>query len=112
MEVMLIIIILLIVLAECSAQAFTNRYFHEKKLHLFLTAVSFYGIVVILLSRAHSYTSMSTANAIWSALSIMAISLTGLIFFKQPVQPKQWVALIAIAVCVGYLIATSKEPEP
>ncbi len=112
MELMLIIIILLIVLAECSAQAYTNRFHHEKKLYLFLTAVSFYAIVVFLLSKAHGYTSMSIANGIWSGLSVLAVALTGLVFFRQKVQAQQWVALGAIGISVGYLIMTGEEPKP
>jgi len=112
MEITLVIIILLIVLAECSAQAYANRYHHEQKIHLYLVAVGFYGIVVYLLSRAHGYTTMSTANGIWSGLSVLAVAITGLMFFKQKVSPSEWVALFLIGCSVSYLIMVGVEPEP
>lgn len=112
MELILLILIVLIVLAECTAQSFTNRYHHTGEIHLFFTAVGFYAIVVYLLSRAHGYTSMNLANGIWSGLSVVSVALTGIIFFNERVTPSQWVALGLIAVCVGYLISTSPEPKP
>ena len=112
MRFVLVLIILLIVLAECTAQAYTNRFHHEGRLHLYLAAVGFYAIVVYLLSRAHGYTSLSTANALWSGLSVLAVAMTGLIFFRQGICFKQWIALILIAVSVGYLIYTGSEPTP
>lgn len=112
MNITFILIILLIVLAECTAQSYTNKYHHNGNLHLYLTAVAFYGIVVYLLSKAHKYTSMGIANAIWSALSIIAVTLTGWLFFNQKICMKQCIAMIIIAISVGYLIASSPEPEP
>ena len=112
MENPLILIILLIVLAECTAQAYTNKYHHSGEHYQYLTAVAFYGIVVFLLSKAHKYTSMGIANAIWSALSIIAVTMTGCLFFGQRVNSKQCFAMIVIAVSVGYLIASMPEPEP
>ena len=109
MDWILLILLILIVLCEVVAQCYTQIFSTSNKLVMYLVAVLFYAAVVYFLAESHKHTNMGIANCIWSGLSIIAIALAGSVFFGQSLTTAQWVALVATGASVGYLTSTIEK---
>lgn len=109
--VILMVLILFIVACESCAQACANNMSHTPNIMYLVAGGIFYMLVVYLLSLAHKRAPMGIVNAIWSGLSVIAISTVGYLAFDQKLATDQIAMMGVIAIGVAYL-AVNMEPEP
>lgn len=108
---MLMVLILFIVACEACAQSCANNMSHTPNIMFLIAGGLFYMLVVYLLSLAHKKAPMGIVNAIWSGLSVIAISSVGYFIFDQKLANDQIAMMGVIAIGVAYL-AVNMEPEP
>lgn len=101
-------IIVLILVCEICAQTSAQLYLEDQAILFILIGALFYGCIVFLLSKAQEIVPMAIANATWSGMSIITISLAGLIFFSQQLRFDQMVVMAGVAMSVVYLALTSE----
>lgn len=111
MQIIVIALLILIVLCETIAQCFANTYRHNNSIIIFLLAVFLYALVIYFLSEAHKHADMGILNGVWSGLSVIVISISGILFFDEKLSNSQLLALLTVATSVGYLSSTM-EPKP
>lgn len=98
----LLFIIILIVLFETTAIMCVKKYHEEECIEFFFLAVLFYAIVCYLLHKSLDYNnSVGINNILWSGLSIFAVTIFGVLFFKE----KLWHDILAGGlITVGIII--------
>lgn len=101
-------IIIMILICEICAQTSAQMFLQEKQWLFILIGALFYGCIVFLLANAQELVPMSIANATWSGMSIVTISLAGLLLFGQKLRFDQVVIMGGIALSVVYLALTSE----
>jgi small multidrug resistance pump len=90
------LILLGIVLAEAFAQSSVKRY-HTNRYYLdFILAVLGYTVVCYFLTKAYSFNQMGTVNAMWSALSVISISIVGYMLFKETYSRNEIIGMLLI----------------
>ena len=99
----LLLIIILIVLFETVAIMCVKKYHEDKCINYFLLAVLFYAVVCYLLHKSLDYNnSVGINNILWSGLSIFAVTLFGVLFFKEKLH---WHDILAgLLITVGIII--------
>lgn len=79
----LILFLIAIVICEGSAQYLIKRSRIQNDITLCLLAVGLYIFVVALLYTSYAYVPMAPLTAMWSALSIISVSLIGTLIFHE-----------------------------
>ena len=103
LSITLIIIILLITMCEVFAVSCVKIFHNNNNIIFMIIAVIMYSIVCYLLHKSMDYSdSIGIINVIWSALSIVAITLVGLTLFKEKIHTHDIFAMICITI--GILI--------
>lgn len=103
-------ILVAITILEIFAQTFVRSYYdNRERLYLFFIAWFFYGILIYLLYKAYDYANFAIANAIWSALSIIGITLVGVFYFKESISNMELVGIGLIIL--GTIITGIYETE-
>jgi len=99
-----------ITVLEIFAQTFVRTYYeNNKKVYWFFLAWFFYGLLIYLLYKAYDYTNFAIANAIWSALSIIGITLVGVFYFKESISTMEIIGIVLIII--GTFIIGAYETE-
>ena len=78
-------LVLLISLLETGAQYFIKKFNKCQSISYYLLGVCLYAAIAFLLSKTYNFTSMGVTQALWSGTSIIAISITGVLFFDETI---------------------------
>lgn len=89
----LYIIILMIVICESGAMTCLQLFRREQNQMYFAGAILLYAIICYLLTKTYDYKGVSTVNAVWSGLSVMASTLVGLYIFHEDMGWKDFVGI-------------------
>lgn len=79
----LMLLILLIVVMETVAISCVKEFHINGNYLYFVLAIFFYSIVCYCLNRSFEYTTMGITNIIWSGLSILLVTIAGVLFFRE-----------------------------
>jgi small multidrug resistance pump len=88
--------VILIVLFETLAMTCFKRSLDDTK--FFIGGILFYTLVGFLLCQTFKEKGMAFTNALWSALSVLATTIVGVMLFKETIHSHDY---IAIAMIVG-----------
>lgn len=72
----------------------------------FALGVLFYGCVGFLLCQTFKSTGLAMTNALWSGLSVVATTVTGILLFKEILHLHDYFAILLIASGVMILKVT------
>ena len=98
----LIIFILLIVICETAAISCVKKYHLDGNVSYFVGAIILYGMVCYLLDKSFNYSTMGITNVVWSGISILAVAIAGVLFFREKVHLHDVIA--GILITIGILI--------
>jgi multidrug transporter EmrE-like cation transporter len=98
------IYILLIVACETAAMSCFKESMNYAP--LFALGVLFYGCVGFLLCQTYKFTGIVMTNALWSALSVVATTVTGTLLFKEILHVHDYIAILLISSGVLILKVT------
>lgn len=98
------IYILLIVACETAAMSCFKESMNYAP--LFALGVLFYGCVGFLLCQTYKFTGIAMTNALWSALSVVATTVTGTLLFKEILHVHDYIAILLISSGVLILKVT------
>jgi small multidrug resistance pump len=88
--------VILIVMFETLAMTCFKKSLDDTK--FFLGGMLFYTIVGYLLCQSYKEKGLAMTNALWSALSVLATTLVGVLLFKEVLHVHDF---IAVAMIVG-----------
>lgn len=88
--------VLLIVLFETLAMTCFKKSLDDTR--FFLGGMLFYSIVGYLLCQTYKEKGLAMTNAVWSALSVLATTIVGVLLFKEVLHVHDF---LAIAMIVG-----------
>ena len=94
----LLLFILLIAICETTAMSCVKQFHISNDISYFILAIFMYSLVCFFLNKSYYYTGMGMTNVIWSGLSILMVTLAGILFFKEKLYGHDLLA--------GSLIAT------
>lgn len=101
----LLAIILLISFCEGIGQSCLKKVFSDPdKMHLFVVALVFYGIVCYLLLMSYKYRGMGIVNVIWSGLSILLIVSIGVLFFQETITNMDKIGIVLIIAGIVFVL--------
>jgi multidrug transporter EmrE-like cation transporter len=104
MDLIIIVIVLLIVLAETCAQSSIQTSALTHNTGYFALGLLFYALVAILLKQSFRARGMAIINALWSALSVIAVAGVGYFYFGEDLTRSEifavGLATIAAAIIV------------
>jgi hypothetical protein len=96
-----IIIGLLLVIVDIISFALLNMVYLQRISNLYLLPIMFlYSTELILLLWGLLTNFMASLNVIWTVLSIIGITVTGVLFFKEPISASQTLAFIFAAISI------------
>lgn len=109
----LIVLLLLlgIVFSEGCAQYFVKQSKCTKDKNYCLVALGFYAIVVALLYSAYDHVPMGMLTALWSAFSIMTVSLIGAVAYHERLKPLDYAGFAMIAAGVLLIFVAGHEQK-
>lgn len=91
-----IILILLIVLSESTAQFFIKKYDKIPVLYYYSYGVFFYLLVIFLLTKVYKNTGMGIVQLLWSGLSVISVLMIGHFMFGEKIHSNEWIGMILI----------------
>jgi multidrug transporter EmrE-like cation transporter len=98
-------IILLISFCEGLGQSCLKKVFsNPDKMHLFVAALVFYGIVCYLLLLSYKYKGMGIVNVIWSGISILLIVSIGVLFFQEIITSMDKIGIALIIAGIVFVL--------
>ena len=86
--------ILLIVMLETFAMSCFKKSLDDWR--FFLVGILFYTGVGFMLCQTYHYSGLAMTNALWSALSVMATTLVGVLMFKEVLHIHDYFAIAMI----------------
>lgn len=86
--------VLLIVMLETMALSCFKRSLDNSK--FFLVGVLFYALVGLLLCKTFKYKGLGQVNALWSAMSVVATTVVGVMLFKETLHLHDYIAIAMI----------------
>jgi multidrug transporter EmrE-like cation transporter len=105
---LLLIYIILIVIFEAVAQSCLKEYSQSSNYNYFYAGILFYGGVGWLLCQTYSQKAgLGVVNLVWSALSIIASTVVGILLFKEKFHTHD--ILAALLITGGVLILRFTE---
>ena len=96
--------VVLIVVCETAAMSCFKESMNYAP--LFALGVLFYGCVGFLLCQTYKFTGIAMTNALWSALSVVATTVTGTLLFKEILHVHDYIAILLISSGVLILKVT------
>lgn len=99
-----VLLILLIVVLETCAMTCLKRSATDWR--WFLGGLVFYALVSLALVQSFKLEGLAMTNALWSALSVMATTTVGVIFFKEAFHMHDYLAIGMIGAGVMILKST------
>jgi small multidrug resistance pump len=106
-KIILIIILLFIVASESTAQYCIKKCKTTQKMYFLLLAIFMYALVCLGLYKAYDYNTMGMANVMWSGLSIVAITMIGIIYFHETITYLDIMGVVL--VFIGMFLIYMKE---
>lgn len=101
MEIIILLLVLLIVIAESCAMSTIQLSVNGPRIY-FLLGMLLYILVAVLLRRTFSVRGMAVVNTLWSALSVLTVAGVGYFYFDEALT--QWeiiaVGLAAVAAAI------------
>ena len=91
--IVLTYVLLIVVLETCAMSCFKTSLTDWR---FFMLGLLFYSGVGLLLVQTFKLTGMAFTNALWSALSIMATTTVGVLFFKERLHLHDYLAIAMI----------------
>lgn len=67
-----------------------------KDWRFYFLGVLFYSVVGLMLTKTFKLTGMAFTNALWSALSVMATTTVGVLYFKEKMHTHDYLAIAMI----------------
>jgi small multidrug resistance pump len=96
--------VLLIVMFETLAMTCFKKSLDDTK--FFLGGMLFYTIVGYLLCQTFKEKGLAMTNALWSALSVLATTIVGVLLFKESLHVHDYIAVALITFGVVILRVT------
>jgi small multidrug resistance pump len=96
--------VLLIVMFETLAMTCFKKSLDDTK--FFLGGMLFYTIVGYLLCQTYKDKGLAMTNAVWSALSVLATTIVGVLLFKEVLHIHDYIAIAMIVAGVMVLKVT------
>ena len=96
--------VLLIVMLETMAMSCFKKSIDSNA--FFAVGVLFYAAVGYLLRLTMNASGMAMTNAVWSGLSVLATTITGILLFKETLHVHDYGAIALIAMGVMILKVT------
>lgn len=106
-----LLLISIIVLFESSAQACAHQFHLGGGNGYWVVGALLYGAIIYLLAKAHDKWDMGKVNGLWSAISIIAVTLTGVVVFGETVSVKEWAGLVTIAAGAVVLMTNGDKKK-
>jgi len=100
----LVFYVLLIVMFETLAMTCFKKSLDDTK--FFLGGMLFYTIVGYLLCQTYKEKGLAMTNALWSALSVLATTVVGVLLFKEVLHIHDFLAITMIVAGVMILKVT------
>jgi len=100
----------IVVIAEIIAIYLLTEWSKNEKLYYIILGVLFYILVAVffaLLMKDVSGNKLAIINAIWQVVGLIAITLVGIILFKEKLHYLQWVG-IGLTVVALVLLAVGE----
>jgi len=91
-----IILILMIVLSESIGQYFIKKYNQIPKPIYYIYGVFFYLIVIFILSKIYSNSTLGIVQLLWSGLSVLSVLIIGHFVFGEEITSNEWIGIILI----------------
>lgn len=101
MNNLIYLIIFFICCAETLAISFVKKYHNGDGAYYFPLAVCMYALVCFLLNKSFSFSGMGLTNVMWSGISVMAVTLTGVLWFHEKLHLHD---ILASAMITGGLL--------
>ena len=86
--------VLLIVMTETMAMSCFKKSLDDSK--FFLAGILFYAIVGYLLCETFKTKGLAIVNAAWSAISVLATTIVGVMLFKESLHIHDYFAILLI----------------
>lgn len=86
--------ILLIVLSETLAMSCFKKSLDDSR--FFLAGILFYTLVGFLLCQTYKFKGLALTNSLWSALSVLATTIVGVMLFKETLHTHDYFAILLI----------------
>jgi small multidrug resistance pump len=96
--------VLAIVAIETMAMTCFKKSLDRKT--FFVAGVVLYALVGFLLCQTFHYKGLGLVNALWSALSVVATTAVGVLYFKETMHLHDYVAILCISAGVIILKVT------
>lgn len=97
-NVVVLIIIMFIVAFEAGAQYCVKMSRTSENAMFLIPAVTLYGLVCGGLYCSYEYRGMGVVNAIWSALSVIAVTSVGMYFYHETLTKNDMAGMVLILV--------------
>ena len=97
---MIYLLVLSIVLSETIAISFLKKFSLTANWLFFALGLVFYTLVSVLLIKSFKYEEMGIVNVLWSALSVLMVVGSGVIFFKEHVTLFEGVGILFVVLGV------------
>lgn len=106
MELIIIVLVLLIVMAEDCAMSSIEASALGKGNMFFILGVLFYFLVCVLLKRSFQTKGMGVINTLWSALSVITVAAVGCFYFGEQLTRMEIVA-VGLATIAAAIMANN-----
>jgi multidrug transporter EmrE-like cation transporter len=86
-------VLIIVALETCAMTCFKQSI---KDWRFYFLGVLFYSAVGLMLTKTFKLTGMAFTNALWSALSVMATTTVGVLFYKERLHLHDYLAIALI----------------
>lgn len=100
----LIIGLIILSIVETIGVIFLKKYNRTRKIPIFVLGAIFYVIVAALLVYLFNFQKIAIVNSLWNGISIVLITISGYLFFKESLTSNEIIAIILIIIA-GFLIS-------
>uniref|UniRef100_A0A6C0IVG3 EamA domain-containing protein n=1 Tax=viral metagenome TaxID=1070528 RepID=A0A6C0IVG3_9ZZZZ len=102
-NVIVFIIVMFIVAFEAGAQYCIKMSRSSDNTMFIVPAVILYSLVCGALYCSYEYRGMGIINAIWSALSVLAVTFVGMYFYHEEIRRKDMIGIALIFVGLYFI---------
>lgn len=103
MNLVLIILVLIIVIAEGCAMSCVTYSTQNMGIAWLIMGWLFYLLVILCLRETFRIKEMGVVNGLWSALSVISIASIGIFWFGEKITSAELVAICLSAVAAGII---------
>lgn len=103
MNIVLLILVLIIVIAEGCAMSCVTYSTQNMKFAWLMMSGLFYMLVILCLHETFKIKEMGVVNGLWSALSVISVASIGVFWFGEKLTSAEFVAICLSAVAAGII---------